>query len=598
MAIKAQRTGPAFPATTRRSLLVQVPRLGRARSRASVARFGRYHTGVVAALLDELKESPAHLRGQQLDGLEKTLLGLNEDERYDGHAVRLSVIGISDDGLQQEKSRLRGSDLKADLVRLIKDLSLHPLLDAGGLGESVVTTAQIANRLNVSEKTVRRWAPAGLVSRKFRFPDGQVRLGYLESSVQRFIKARPDFVRRAARFSQLDAQERETIVRRAIEILQAQPMKRYPLARKLAAEVGRSVEAIRAALRRYDEENPTAHLFQPAGQAQLSEQDQAILQRHRTGEFPGKIARAVGCTLQRVRQTLDQDRIQALRNDPPKFIFNEEFKAPNAAACIVRRCPIQDLAASPGIPAPSGAPGYLRALYRLPLLSPQQERDLFRQYNFLKYQAAQLCKEHDLDGDPKRWLRAVVMLLARAHQTRERLICANLRLVVSIVKQFTGRQCNDFFEIVSEGNVALMRAVESFDYARGNRFSTYATWAIRRSLAREVTAMRYGPRALSICDQEVLEAVPDVEIDLNEQLAVRELRERVRLAVHRLEGRERKIVLRHFGLVVGQDAQTLAQIGRELGISKERVRQIEQKAMAQLQVLLADPIPAKDRTAA
>ena len=111
------------------------------------------------------------------------------------------------------------------------------------------------------------------------------------------------------------------------------------------------------------------------------------------------------------------------------------------------------------------------------MLTREQEVHLFRKMNFRKYQAARLREAID----PSRTLHAdldrVEELLREAGAIRNRIIRSNLGLVAYIVKKTSG-PCQDFFDLVSEGNLALIRASERFDFGRGNRFSTYATWAI------------------------------------------------------------------------------------------------------------------------
>ena len=79
----------------------------------------------------------------------------------------------------------------------------------------------------------------------------------------------------------------------------------------------------------------------------------------------------------------------------------------------------------------------------------------------------------------------IEQLYEQAVKTKNRIVQANLRLVVSIAKRHVGT-CDDFFSLVSDGNISLMRAVDKFDYARGNKFSTYATWAVIRNFARTI----------------------------------------------------------------------------------------------------------------
>ena len=134
---------------------------------------------------------------------------------------------------------------------------------------------------------------------------------------------------------------------------------------------------------------------------------------------------------------------------------------------------------------PSGLPPYLASLYEVPLLTRKQEAHLFRKMNYLKYKAGRLRAKLD-PARPKRSLMdQIERLYDEAVSTKNQIIRANLRLVVSIAKRHVGPTQN-FFELVSDGNMSLMRAVEKFDYGRGNKFSTYASWAIMKNFARTI----------------------------------------------------------------------------------------------------------------
>ena len=124
--------------------------------------------------------------------------------------------------------------------------------------------------------------------------------------------------------------------------------------------------------------------------------------------------------------------------------------------------------------APSGLTPYVASLYEVPLLTREQEVHLFRKLNYLKYKAAGLRERLNPSRPQKSLMTRIEKLCQETVATRNQIICANLRLVVSIAKQHLG-PAETFFELVSDGNMSLMRAVERFDYSMGNRFSTYAT---------------------------------------------------------------------------------------------------------------------------
>ena len=137
---------------------------------------------------------------------------------------------------------------------------------------------------------------------------------------------------------------------------------------------------------------------------------------------------------------------------------------------------------------PSGMPAYMANLYEVPLLTREQEAHLFRKMNYLKHKARRLRDTLDMKQPKRCLLEQIEALYDESVATKNQIISANLRLVVSIAKRYVGPAA-DFFELVSDGNLSLIRAVEKFDVSRGNRFSTYATWAIMKNFARSIPAV-------------------------------------------------------------------------------------------------------------
>ncbi|MFI8851853.1 RNA polymerase sigma factor [Streptomyces sp. NPDC053499] len=280
---------------------------------------------------------------------------------------------------------------------------------------------------------------------------------------------------------------------------------------------------------------------------------------------------------------------------------------------------------------------YLREIGRIPLLTAAEEVELARSVEAGLFAEEKLANSPSLDGQLALDLDRLVV---RGRLAKRRLIEANLRLVVSVAKRYVGRGLT-MLDLVQEGNLGLIRAVEKFDYARGYKFSTYATWWIRqamsRALADQARTIRvpvhvvelinrvvrvqrrmlqergYEPSAEEVAAQldlseervsEVLRLAQEPvslhapvgeEDDVNlgdliedgdapspvESAAFLLLREHLEAVLSTLGERERKVVQLRYGLIDGRP-RTLEEIGRLFGVTRERIRQIESKTLTKL----------------
>jgi RNA polymerase primary sigma factor/RNA polymerase sigma factor len=131
--------------------------------------------------------------------------------------------------------------------------------------------------------------------------------------------------------------------------------------------------------------------------------------------------------------------------------------------------------------------------------------------------------------------------------------------------------------------MSLIRAVEKFDYARGNKFSTYASWAIMKNYARTIPDEHRHHDRFRSADMELLQSATDRRADENQQrIAERDRLRQVGKFLDRLDSREQTIIIRRYGLDHEHEPQTLKEVGTALGVTKERVRQIEAKALEKL----------------
>ena len=283
---------------------------------------------------------------------------------------------------------------------------------------------------------------------------------------------------------------------------------------------------------------------------------------------------------------------------------------------------------------------YLKEIGRVDLLNVDEERRLAQAIVDGNLAVARLHPEFVGEPLSDADVRHLQRLIRRGEQAKSELIQANLRLVVSIAKRYSGRGMQ-FLDLIQEGNLGLMRAVDKFDHTKGFKFSTYATWWIRQAITRSIAdqartiripvhmvesmnrvlrmqrqmhqelereptldeladrcgmppdkireILRISQDPLSLDspvgeedDSNLADFIEDLTADAPADMATkRMLTQAVEEALGELSDREQEIVRMRFGLDDGQ-ARTLEDVGREFGVTRERIRQIEAKTLAKL----------------
>ena len=280
---------------------------------------------------------------------------------------------------------------------------------------------------------------------------------------------------------------------------------------------------------------------------------------------------------------------------------------------------------------------YLQDIGQVDLLTAEQERELGRSIRAMQSAKEEIAKGASVSR--KRELRKIVL---EGEESFEHLITANLRLVVSIARRYDGRELQ-LLDLIQEGNIGLMRAAEKYDWEKGFKFSTYATWWIRQAmmramadqgrtirvpshvvemlnrltkadreltveLKREPTYAELSERTLIPVEKiDELKQISSVTISLDEPVGSdedsstwgervagkndadapdavvnrRELVDAISLELDHLPERDRRILDKRFGISSGVP-QTLDDVAKQEGVTRERIRQIEQKTLARL----------------
>ena len=280
---------------------------------------------------------------------------------------------------------------------------------------------------------------------------------------------------------------------------------------------------------------------------------------------------------------------------------------------------------------------YLNEIGRYPLLTAQQEVELAMQMEGGRRAEERLAAEHDLSEEDMGFLAHEVAIGAGAHQ---KLVQSNLRLVVALARRYVGRGMA-LLDLIQEGNVGLMRAVDRFDYRRGFKFSTYATWWIRQAISRAIAdqgrTIRMPVHVLDSVNKltrarremaQVMGRAPTLdelakELDLEPERVAElsriaqdtvsletpvgedddgtlgdlvedadsirpadvatfsSLQDSLAQALEGLNDRERQVLIMRFGLADGR-LRTLEEVGAHFNVTRERIRQLETKALAKL----------------
>jgi len=539
-----------------------------------------YRSPIVNQLRDQLvRFAPREKKLEQINRAEKLLGELQPEKDYTYEYLCFRLTDFRPTSFPNH--RLSGEDAAHDLRLFVEDLSDAAGVAVEDVSEPVLTVEQLSKALNVSTKTIARWRRQGLVSRRFVY-DGRKRLGFLKSSVDHFVSSNPERVQRGRQFSHMSDEERSDIVQRARRLASAGGCP-AEITRRLAETMDRSVETIRYTIRQFDDANPDLAIF-PDHSKPLGEQMKGrIFQQFRRGTSAEALAKQYCRTKTSIYRVINEMRARRILELPLDYMPNDDFRRRNAEARILAPLPEPETATKkPRVP--KGLPPYLASLYEVPLLTREQEVHLFRKFNYLKYRASKLREKLDPARATRGLMNEIEQFYNEAVAVKNQIVQANLRLVVSIAKRHVD-SADDFFELVSDGNMSLIRAVEKFDYGRGNKFSTYASWAIMKNFARTIPSEFKHKDRFRTAQDEMFAATPEVRgnqfLEENEQ---QRRESQIELILDRLDEREQKIIISRYGLDHAQEPLTLKEVGEEMGVTKERVRQIEVRALNKLRM--------------
>ena len=531
----------------------------------------------------QVRYAPRDVRLAQIERAESLLNEIDIHEEYPYQEICRRVTSYRPE--MYPDLVVSGEDAVHDLRLFVEDLSDSANIPAESVGEQVLTVDDVSKFYNVSTKTVDRWRSRGLVSRRLMFGNRK-RIGFLKSSVDQFVRTHPDDIQRGSTFSQLSEHEKEEIIHRARRLARAGGCP-AEISRRLARWTGRSPETIRYTLKNFDREHPDSAVFPNSAQPLREETKQQIFQEFRQGVPAERLAINFGRTKASIYRIIAEIRAKRLLDQPIEFIFSPTFETLDAAATILAPAPAIEKKGAK-FKSPPGLPPYLASLYNVPLLTKDEEVYYFRKMNYLKFCAARLRDQLDVTRAKSRDMDQIESFLDNALEVKNLLIRSNLRLVVSIAKRHM-KPTSNFFEMVSDGNISLIRAIEKFDYSKGNKFSTYASWAIMKNFARSIPAEHTHLDRFRTGNQELFQSSQDDRSDQFGQELVNHRQHQVIMNIlEQLDEREKNIIMFRFGLNQGTEPQTLEQVGSHFGVTKERIRQLEARALGKLRKIAED----------
>jgi len=436
--------------------------------------------------------APADRRMQFVRQAEKLHDVIDPHQTYPLDFVTHRITGYHAE--QDADMLLVGEAMLPDLRRVIDELSRSVRMIVSP-GDGVASIEDVADRLNVSTKTVRRWRDKGLRWRWVIFA-GQKRrkIGICDDAVEHFLQSHEQLVSFAGQFQHISDEQRQAIIDRARRIASAVDVSLNRVAQHLADKYGRALETVRQILEQHDRRHPDNPIFANRTGPLTVRQRRLIARAYRMGVPVSKLARRFGRTRSTIYRAINRRRASALRRRPFHFIASPTFERDDADEVLLGDNPMAEPITSVSAAPVGDLAEAMQPIFRQPLLPHARQHRIAVQMNYLLFKAARLRDGLDRYEPRAADMDTIEDCLERADAMRRRLIRTSLPTVLTVTRQHLsdapqfGHKQGLLMELLESGVTLMIDAIGAFDPFRGRTLDRHLNWTLMRRFAKSVAA--------------------------------------------------------------------------------------------------------------
>lgn len=451
-----------------------------------------YRSRLLADLSRQLLYSPPQKRAEVVRHAEQLHDELDENKNYPFEFV---VYRLTDRRVPPNESvMLVGEAIKPDLRLLIDALSRSIEMTCEETDPGA-TTAELAEQLGVSTKTIARWRDAGLRWRwAVRDLGDKHKVMITRSALTAFEQTQEGRLANATAFTRLSEDEKEQLIFRARRLAAATDQPAQAILSHLAKRTGRSLNALRVLIRQHDEQHPTSPVFPDHSGPLTAEQKQAITLDYQNGATVSALCQRYNKTRSTIYRSIHESRAQRIAQMPLSAVYSPTFDRDDADEVLMHPIVRQGDARQLGADVIDALPAALKPIYEGPIEPDDVVRSLIVRYNFLKHRAIALQNRIIQSTAIASDLDAFDRLLDRINAARGEAIAAVLPIALSVVRrqQITTQQGGGsaFMTMLSTAHRMLIEELDRYDPGVAHPFESVLTNRLMRILASPTTTKR------------------------------------------------------------------------------------------------------------